>query len=95
MVVKFDMDEAYRAVNAYNEAIVALKEYTNTIRDDYFSLRTVVWSGEAERAFMLKFHNEIYAVWEKLICQLEHTRDAIQTTSTAAEPIKEQSDTLM
>ena len=95
MVVRFDMDEAFRAVKEYNEAIELLKEYTDTIRDDYLSIRNISWRGKSEKAFFSKFNIEIYAVWEQLICQLENTRDAIRTSTTAAEPIKYQGDNLM
>ena len=95
MDVKFDMDEAGGAINAYNGAIESLKESTSTLRNDYLSLRDTAWRGTAEKSFMFKFNVEVYPMWEKLICQLEHTRDAICTISTEAEQIKSLSDNLM
>jgi len=95
MDVKFDMDDAGSIANEYGKVISALRDHTSMIRDTYESLSTASWSGAAERSFLAKYNGEKHVIWEKLIQQLEDTRDAITEIAQTAEPIQSKSESLM
>lgn len=94
MDIQFDFDQAGTAENAYEQTITSLKENINSIKNTYESLRGTSWDGNAEEGFMARF-DEIHGLWESFIGQIEATQQAIGTTKTTAEPIREKSDSLM
>ena len=94
MDVKFEMETARDFVGQYQTAIGSLREVTSHINSSYGALQSVSWSGEAEKSFFEKF-NGTYAMWTRVIEQLEHTRQAVQKIETSTEPIQEGSNRLM
>ena len=94
MDVRFDMELAHDVVGQYEAAISSLTEHISSIRNTYEALRATSWSGEAEKSFLAEY-GDVHAMWERVLQQLERTKQAIQTIKTNAEPIQEKSEQLM
>lgn len=94
MDVALDMEMVSETEWQYSTAIDSFRDDISLVRSQYESLHASHWRGQSGESFMASFR-EVEILWERVMMQLENTKQALGEVRAGGDPVITKSGQLM